>query len=203
MILVNCKTCGAPLNIDDEVCAYCGTITQHGIALREERKRLEQEEQHRHALDNLPKMKYVSSGFVIFMYIITLGCYSPYWYATRLPALNSLGQSRKILAAAIGFFALCWSVIFIVPGSEAAIGISEELSQEIYNYSLSIAFCLSIYIAFTVRSILQEYAAKFMDRDIAVGSVAPSAVNLVLFGPIYLQQCVNRMIKMKILAPQI
>ena len=77
------------------------------------------------------------------------------------------------------------------------------LSQEIYNYSLSVAFCLSIYIAFTVRSILQEYAAKFMDRDIAVGSVAPSAVNLVLFGPIYLQQCVNRMIKMKILAPQI
>ncbi|MBQ7214729.1 MAG: hypothetical protein IJS39_01960 [Synergistaceae bacterium] len=51
--------------------------------------------------------------------------------------------------------------------------------------------------------ILLEYAAKFMEADIAVESIAPSGVKLALFGAVYLQSCVNKMIKMKILSPKL
>lgn len=203
--MMNCKHCGAPVEANDEICQYCGKLTAYGESMLEERRTQERERERRQALENLPAMKYVSMTFAVFVYVITLGAYAPYWYATRIPALNGLESGKKfqLPAWAAGIFALVWCVMFIIPGSEAALGLTEELSQEVYNYSLGIAFVVSVYLAFSVRSILQAYAAKFMDKNIAAGSVASSGIMLVLFGPLYLQSCVNKMIGMKILAPKI
>lgn len=197
---MNCQNCGAPLKAEDEVCEYCGTMTQYGTAMLQERKRLEQEEIRRHALENLPKIKYVSVPFVAAACILTLGCYAPYWYATRIAALKSLIPDKKFPVWAVIAFVLAWGLVVILPSSEEN---PSELLQWANNGAVWAALIASVYLAFTVRKILQEYAAKFMQADIAVESVAPSALKALIFGAIYLQSCVNKMIKMKILAPKI
>ena len=154
-------------------------------------------------LKNLPTMKYVSVAFTVFVYVFTLGCYSPYWYATRIAHLNALNSGKKFPAWAAGVFMLAFFGMYMSSSVAALLGGTEEISQEVFNYAAAIVFVVSIYLAFAVRNILQAYAAKFMDKSAAVGSIAPSAVMLVLFGPIYLQHSVNRMIAMKLLAPKI
>lgn len=193
---MNCKNCGAPLNDNDEVCQYCGTVTPHGASIRSERKRLE-------ALENIPVMKYVSAAFSVFVYIITFGCYAPYWYATRIAHLNALNTGRKFPAWAAGVFVLAFCGVFLSDNIAGLFGGGQELAQIIFDWSAGIGLVVSVYLAFAVRNILQAYAAKFMDKSAAVGSVAPSGVMLVLFGPIYLQHSVNKMIDMKLLAPKI
>ena len=235
---MHCPNCGAPIDENDEVCQYCGTVTPHGHELRSERKRLE-------ALENLPTMKYVSVAFTVFVYVFTLGCYSPYWYATRIAHLNALNSGKKFPAWAAGVLMLAFFGMYMSSSVAALFGGSEGIEQEVFNYSaavvfvvsiyLAFAFCgvflsdniaglfgggqelaqlifdwaagiglvVSVYLAFAVRNILQAYAAKFMDKNIAVGSVAPSSIMLVLFGPLYLQHSVNRLIGMKLLAPKI
>ena len=194
---MNCTKCGAPLDAQDEVCQYCGTRTPYGERLLEERRRHDEEEARLHALDNMPAMKHVSMAFAVFLQVITLGGYAPYWYATRIQSLNALGTSKKFPAWLAGVFALAWCAMILLPNGEDIEG------SELFNYAAGIAFVASVYLAFSVRSILQEYASRFMERNIAVATVAPSGVLLVLFGPLYLQACVNRLIKMKFLAPKI
>ena len=200
---MKCANCGAPIEANDEVCQYCGTRTPYGVSMLEEHRRQEQEEQKRQALENLPKFKYVSEAFLIFVYVITLGYYAPYWYATRMKPLNDLDSGTKLPAWAVAIYALACLAIFFVPNMDETPVMSPELSQEIFNYTAAIALLGSVWLAFWVRKILQGYAAKFMDKNIAVGTIASSGVMLVLFGPIYLQHSINKMIKMKFLAPKI
>lgn len=198
---MNCQSCGAPLNPNDEVCEYCGTMTHYGITMLQERKSLEQEESHRHALENLPKFKHVPMPFVIAMYILTLGCYSPYWYATRIMPLKSLIPDKKFPVWVVIVFVLAWGLVILLQSNEDEN--TSELVQMANNAAVWGAILASVYLAFSVRKILQEHAAKFMQADIVVESIAPSGVKLVLFGAVYLQSCVNKMIRMKILAPKI
>ena len=202
-VIMNCKHCGAPVEANDEVCQYCGKLTEYGERMLEERRQVEKEEARRQALENLPAMKFVSMTFATVVYVITLGGYAPYWYATRIAPLNALDSGKKFPVWAAAILALAWCAMFIIPGSEATFGLTEEFSQEVYSYSLGISFVVSVYLAFAVRGMLQSYAAKFMEKNIAAGSIAPSGIMLVLFGPLYLQSCVNKMITMKILAPKI
>ena len=83
---MNCQSCGAPINPNDEVCEYCGTITRYGISISQEQKR-------RHALENLPKIKYVPMPFVIALCILTLGCYAPYQKTARKPLALAMGMT--------------------------------------------------------------------------------------------------------------
>ena len=198
---MKCQSCGAPLNAEDEVCEYCGTMTQYGMDMLQERKRLEQEEHRRHELENLPKIKYVPMPFVIVLCILTLGCYAPYWYITRSSFLKSLIPDKKFPVWAVILFVVSWGLVVILPSSEEEN--TSELVRIVNSCAVWGAIIVSVYLAFSVRKILQEYAAKFMQADIAVESIAPSGVKLALFGAIYLQSCVNKMIKMKLLAPKI
>lgn len=163
----------------------------------EEHRRQEEEAARRQALDNLPKMKHVSVAFAVFLQIITIGGYAAYWYATRIQSLNALGTSKKFPAWCAGILGLAWCAMILLPGGGNAAG------QELFNYASGIVFVASIYLAFSVRGMLQEYASGFMERSVAVATVAPSGMMLVLFGPLYLQACVNRMIAMRYLAPKI
>ena len=154
-------------------------------------------------LENLPKIKFVSLPFMIIVYIFTFFGYAPYWYATRMKTLNSLESESKLPKWAIAVYALLWCVMVIVPGSESDIGISESLSQQIFSVSLGLAMTISVWLAFITRNILQAHASNYMNRNDAVNTIAPSGVMLILFGPLYLQTQINRMLKMELLAPKI
>ena len=198
-----CVNCGAPLEADAEKCPYCGTVTQYGEANIEEKKKHEREQERKKILDNLPKIKFVGLPFMICVYIFTFFGYAPYWYATRMQTLNSLESDSKLPKWAVAVYALLWAVMIIVPGYEADIGITESISQQIFNISLGLAMTLSVWLAFITRNILQAHASNFMERNAAVNTIASSGVMLVLFGPLYLQVQVNRMLRMEMLAPKI
>lgn len=198
-----CVNCGAPLEENTEKCSYCGTITKYGESHLEEKRIQEREQERKKLLDNLPKIKFVGLPFMICVYIFTSFGYAPYWYATRMDTLNSLESDSKLPKWAVATYALLWAVMVIVPGWEADLGITESISQQIFNVSLGLAMTLSVWLAFITRNILQAHASKFMKRNAAVHIIASSGVMLVLFGPLYLQRQVNRMLKMEMLVPKI
>lgn len=198
-----CVNCGAPLEANAEKCPYCGTITKYGESHLEEKRMQEREQERKRQLDNLPKIKFVGLPFMICVYIFTFFGYAPYWYATRMNTLNSLESDSKLPKWAVGVYALLWAVMVIVPGWERDLGITESISQQIFNISFGLAMTLSVWLAFITRNILQAHASKFTERNVAVQIIASSGVMLVLFGPLYIQTQVNRMLKMEMLAPKI
>ena len=198
-----CVNFGAPLDAGAEKCPYCGTVTPYGESMLAEKKIHQSEQERKRMLENLPKIKFVSLPFMILVYIFTFFGYAPYWYATRMKTLNSLESDSKLPKWAIAVYALLWCVMVIVPGSESDIGISESLSQQIFSVSLGLAMTISVWLAFITRNILQAHASNYMNRNDAVNTIAPSGVMLILFGPLYLQTQINRMLKMELLAPKI
>lgn len=198
-----CVNCGAPLEAGAEKCPYCGTVTPYGESMLEENRKKQREQERKRMLENLPKIKFVSLPFMILVYIFTFFGYAPYWYATRMKTLNSLESDSKLPKWAIAAYALLWCVMVIVPGSESEIGISESISQQIFNVSLGLAMTISVWLAFITRNILQAHASNYIERNVAVQTIAASGTMLVLFGPLYLQTQINRMLKMELLAPKI
>ncbi|MBQ7170232.1 MAG: hypothetical protein IJR63_10070 [Synergistaceae bacterium] len=202
--MMNCKSCGAPLDEGTEKCPYCGTLTDYGTEKFRERESQKQDEERRKKLENLPAMKYVSLAFVAVLYVVTAGLYSVYWYAMRLKPLNSLGTKAKVPAWLVGIFALVYAGVCLLPQYDLTeYGLDAETADEVYNYALGIVIVASGWLAFMARRVLQEHAAKFMDRTQAVNIIAPSNVLLILFGPAYLQSQINRMIKMNLFSPKI
>ena len=183
---MKCATCGAPLEAGMERCPYCGSTTSYGETLLEEKVRQKQDEEKRRRLENLPRMKYVSGAFIPILYFCTFAWYAPLWYGLRLRALNALNPP-----------------VFFLPNSDGLLGLSQGQWQSYFDTALGVAIVLSVWLAFKARSILQGYAAKSMEAGVAVHTVAPSNVLLILFGPMYLQYQINKMISMDLLAPQI
>lgn len=200
---MNCTHCGAPIEANDEVCQYCGKMTAYGEKMIEQRKLEEKEEQRRQAIENLPAIKYVSLSFTVIMYMITFGAYSVWWYAMRIAPLKALNTNAKFPVWPVLLMFLGWCGLAFIPNNKAAFGLSEDVWGEVYNVALGVLFVASIYAAFAVRSILQEYAAGFMPKAQAVQTIAPSGMLTIIFGPLYLQSAVNKMIAMKMLAPKI
>ena len=60
---------------------------------------------------------------------------------------------------------------------------------------------MSTWLAFRVRRILRDYAEKYIDMYEAENITAPSGLALFVFGPLYLQYSINRMIDANIFAP--
>lgn len=198
-----CVNCGAPLEAGAEKCPYCGTVTPYGESMLEEKRTQQREQERKRMLENLPKIKFVSLPFMILVYIFTFFGYAPYWYATRMKTLNSLESDSKLPKWAIAVYAMLWCVMVIVPGSESDIGITEAISQQIFNISLGLAMTISVWLAFITRKILQAHASNYMEGNDAVNTIAPSGVMLILFGPLYLQTQINKMLKIELLAPKI
>ena len=148
-------------------------------------------------------MKYVSGAFIPVLYFFTFMCYSPYWYATRMAGLNSLGTSKKLPAWAVGLHALLWFGVIMLPSGGLGLSSLPVDGQTLFDYALGIDVILSGWLAFVVRGILQEYAAKTLDQAMAIHAIASSNMMSLLFGPMYLQYQVNNMIAMELLAANI
>ena len=93
----------------------------------------------------------------------------------------------------------------LIPQSSVgqALGLSEENVQDCFNLLSLAAFILSIWLSFKARSILQLYASRYLEKSVAVLSIAPSGLMIFLFGPLYLQGQINRMIAMELLNPDL
>ncbi|MBQ7594595.1 MAG: DUF4234 domain-containing protein [Synergistaceae bacterium] len=196
---MNCSGCGAPLDINDEKCPYCGKITPYGERMFEERK----EQEKKKEADNLPKMKYASITAVAILYVITFGIYSPYWCVSRAKSLNELYSEMKFPTWAAWLYLVLALGVFLMPGSYSEMGLTEETGSNILGYLMLVLTGISILMSFCARKILQQHASRFIGLDAAANSVAPSIIMIVICGPVYVQYHVNKLIKMKILAPKI
>ncbi len=191
---MNCKHCGAPLNVGDETCAYCGSPTELGIANKDEiLKRKERE--------NVLSMKVTGGALVIFLCIITVGLYSPVWYLLRKKSLDRLSPQKPLPQVALWLYLLVSIAFIVLPQSEEKMDLT--FYNNIYNIILLAMPGLSIWLAFRVRRMLQTYAATFMDRKVVIKTIAPSGLALVFFGMVYLQLQINNMVSMEILNPEI
>ena len=200
---MKCTGCGAPLNAGTEVCPYCGMATPYGESLVEEKAEQRREAERKRRIEGLPTMKYVSGAFVPVLYFCTFFCYSPYWYATRMARINSLGTRMKLSPLLVALHALLWFGVIMLPNSAFELSFLPVDGQTLFDYALGTDIVLSGWIAFRVKSIFQEYAAQTLDRSVAIMTVASSNILLLLFGPMYLQYEVNKMISAELLAPQL
>ena len=195
---MNCRHCGAALPIGAERCEYCGAATPHAAdnletILREKKRK------------GLLSMKRVSGGMLFFLYFFTVGVYGSVWHVLRNKSLNRLAPNIQIpLWAACLQLALHLGWILIPQSSVGqALGLSEENVQDCFNLLSLAAFILSIWLSFKARSILQLYASRYLEKSVAVLSIAPSGLMIFLFGPLYLQDQINRMIAMELLNPDL
>ena len=195
---MNCRHCGAALPIGAERCEYCGAATPHAAEnleaiLREKRRK------------GLLSMKRVSGGMLFFLYFFTFGLYGSIWHVLRNKSLNRLAPNIQI-----PFWAACLQLAlhlggFLIPQSSVgqALGLSEEDVNDCFTLLSLAAFILSIWLCFKARSILQLYASRYLEKSVVVLSIAPSGLMIFLFGPLYLQGQINRMIAMELLNPEL
>ena len=195
---MNCSHCGAALPIGAERCEYCGAATPHAAdnletILREKKRK------------GLLSMKRVSGGMLFFLYFFTFGLYGSIWHVLRNKSLNRLAPNIQI-----PFWAACLQLAlhlggFLIPQSSVgqALGLSEEDVQNCFTLLSLAAFILSVWLSFKARSILQLYASRYLEKSVVVLSIAPSGLMTFLFGPLYLQGQINRMIAMELLDPDL
>ena len=195
---MNCRHCGAALPIGAERCEYCGAATPHAAEnleaiLREKRRK------------GLLSMKGVSGGMLFFLYFFTFGVYGSVWHVLRNKSLNRLAPNIQI-----PFWAACLQLALhlgwiLIPQSSVgqALGLSEEDVQNCFTLLSLAAFILSVWLSFKARSILQLYASRYLEKSVVVLSIAPSGLMTFLFGPLYLQSQINRMIAMELLDPDL
>ncbi len=196
---MNCSGCGAPLELNDEKCPYCGKITPYGERMFEERKEQEKKKEP----ENLPKMKYASIVAIAILYVITFGFYSPYWCVSRANSLNGLYSETKFPTWAAWLYLVISVAVFLLPGDYEAFGLNEETGANVLSVLMLVLMVIAIWMSLCARRILQQHASRFIGVDAAANSVAPSIIMIVICGPVYVQYHVNRLIKMKLLAPKI
>lgn len=179
---MECPRCGAPLEADDEACEYCGLVTEYGERLREERRQREEEAER---LRNMPVMPFTEMHAAVIAYVLTLGFYSSFWFITRSVYLNRMKTELKFpLWAAVIYPAVCFCFMFLPVGHES-IGLAETPAKILFAVSSMLAYVMSVQLALRAQKILQE----------RVPEIAPSVWMLALFGSLYLQYSVNRMIR--------
>lgn len=195
---MNCKHCGAALPAGAERCEYCGAATPHAADNLE--KILRQKKRA-----GLGSMKRVPGGMLFFLYVFSLGIYSGVWYMLRSNSLNRLYPRLRFpfwgaclhLCLVLAWFFLSQDEV------QSSLGLSEEDARRCFNLLFPALGGLSIWLSFKARSILQNYAAQYVEKSVVVLSIAPSGLMTVFFGPLYLQLQVNKMIDMELLNPEL
>ena len=193
----SCKYCGAPLTPDAEKCSYCGRYIEFSPEEKARRDKQKQQDERLAKIEALPKIKFVSITFTIFANIFTLGFYAVYWYISRRKTLNNLTPDKKFpdLVLFIHVVALICFYYFTD---------NENSNQEIFsNIAFFVSFLTAIYVAFQVKNILRTYSLNHLDRVSTDKLIAPSNISVILFGSIYLQSQINKMINLELFAPEV
>ena len=191
---MHCPGCGAPMREGEEVCQFCGTPTAER---QRKSERIRNEEKKQRKLESLPQMKYVGNFFAAFVWLFTFGFYSFYWYFSRRDALNRLNSGKNFPSVMLLINSVMF-MVYIIFGN-----IDGIISDVIFTVSFFGVIGISAYIAFQVKDMLQSYALSRMNKTAVIKIVAPSGICLFLFGPLYLQYQINKMIDMELMSPEL
>ena len=134
--------------------------------------------------------KKISIWLMLVLSIITVGIYVPIWFLFRRDALNRLSASEKLGSSAAIFVLViyCISAIFLpvrIFSSNANIIIALDM---IDNLITLVGIIITLYLAFTVRGILDEHYNEHLGMDLPF-----SKVWTFFFTIFYLQYKMNRL----------
>ena len=189
---LNCKTCGAPLKGDEEHCPYCGSFIEY----EDRPKKQKSECEHK----NLPQIKHVSEIFVIVVSIFTFGLYGIYWYFSRRKSFNGLVEGLKFPDIGFVIYVIGWLMFFFMEDPGAAD--NEEAGSLAYIGSI-IIWIGAAWMSFSIQKILKKYLAEHCGDKTVLKIINFSDVMTFIFGYIYLQVQINKMIQAEILSPQL
>ena len=198
-----CQHCGAPLEAGIELCSFCGSPTPYDEMLLDEKIQRKQALQRKKKLAGLAAIKHVSDLSLPFLWIATMGIYSPVWYLTRAQSLNRLNSPKKLPACATIVQLVLYLGALSLPGAWEGIGVDAETASAYNHCVFGASFFLSIWLAFRVKDILWAHASQYLEKAVVVHTIAPSVPLLVVFGPLYLQTQINKMIFMELLTPTV
>jgi len=190
---LNCKTCGAPLKGDEEHCPYCGSFIDY-----EDRpvKNKKPERENK----NLPQIKYASEAFIITVSIFTFGIYGIYWYFSRRKSLNGLVEGFKFPDIALGIYIVGWLMFMCFTSSEDP-ELASESSESLAGIGCIIIWVGAAWMSFSIKKILLEYLKQNCKDEAVLKVITFSDVMLFIFGYIYLQIQINKMINAEFFAP--
>ena len=191
---LNCRTCGAPLKGDEEHCPYCGSFIEY-----EDRPKKQKPEREN---KNLPQIKYASEIFVIVVSIFTLGLYGIYWYISRRKTFNSLVEGLKFPDIGLVIYIIGWC-IFLGMSSSDAEAVDPENSESLAGYGYLILWAGALWLSFGIKKILKEFLTRNCKDEAILKVINFSDIMIFIFGYIYLQIQINKMIQAEILSPQL
>ena len=191
---LNCKTCGAPLKGDEEHCPYCGSFIEY-----EDRPK-KQKPEHEHK--NLPQIKYASEIFIIVVSIFTFGIYEIYWYISRRKSFNGLVEGLKFPDIGFVIYVIGWLMFLFMSSEDPEMAETEEAGSLAY-IGYIIIWIGAAWMSFAIQKILKKYLAEHCGDEAILKVINFSDVMTFIFGCIYLQIQINKMIQAEILSPQL
>ena len=191
---LNCKTCGAPLKGDEEHCPYCGSFIEYENRPKQQKPEREQK--------NLPGIKYASEIFVIVVSIFTIGLYGIYWYFSRRKSFNNLDESFKFPDIGLVIYVIGWLIFFFMSAEDPEMADLEE--AESFSYIGAIVIWIgALWMSFAIQKVLKKYLTEHCADEAVLKVISFSDVMTFIFGYIYLQIQINKMIQAEILSPQL
>ena len=192
---LNCKSCGAPLKGDEEHCPYCGSLIDD-VNGQKIKKAPERENK------NLPRFKYASEIFVIVISIFTLGLYGIWWYISRRKSINAIANGSKFPDIGLVLYIIGW-IMFLSFSSSDAQELDPESAENFVGYGYIILWAGALWMSFAIKKILKDYLAQTCKDEAIIKVINFSDVMIFIFGYIYLQMQINKMIHAEIFAPNL
>lgn len=175
-------------NIDTAMfCVECGAELPH------------QQTTETPAMAETPAFKKVPVIVTILLTIVTLGFYAPYWFLSRLDAINKLQSEHKLSSGMI----ILTIILFITAIISAIVsGFMEGMNDGPTSVStildklssiLNLAGNIMLIIrAFEVRRILRDHYNGHLKQNITLSGLG-SGLATFFFGVWYLQYKINRL----------
>ncbi len=144
-------------------------------------------------------LKRVSVGLMILWGVLSLGIYLYAWLQLRIASFNAMGRSK--LPSWIGYLLILLQLGSLLIGFLPLFAhVSPEEARSLGLFSW-IPFLVGLYVWFTLRRILKEYAER-LGGPIPAAQVANNPVMTFFFGPLYMQYHINKMIEARMIDPR-
>ncbi|MCX7827696.1 MAG: DUF4234 domain-containing protein [Thermanaerothrix sp.] len=145
-----------------------------------------------------PRVKRVSLLVMILLSFVTVGIYPAYWVYSRRQAFNSMGSAH--VGDVLGTVPLILG--FVSLGFSFKSAISPVWGGMAGGLASLVGAVMMIVACFRYRDNLREYVKVRESSPLAADSVARSWFMTLVFGALYLQYHVNRLLDAGLLDPQ-
>ena len=197
--MANCVKCGAPLQLGNMKCEYCGSVAEPPRSFSSEDQTQQPSPQDRgiprHDAE-VVRFKRASIFVMILLTCFTFGIYIMVWYWLRRESLMNLdpAQSKRTDTLIKGLVGL------------QVLNLLSFFTPDLMDMNSWISLCMfaiSVYLPFYIRSLLRSYVDRVFPRNPASVFIATSYIWTLVFNIFYLQSQINRMIDARLLDAQI